>query len=71
MLSIQNFSCAICGGNDFERIGRVLSVDHDHKTGKVRGLLCLTCNSGLGIFKDDPVLLKKASSYLEEHSVRR
>lgn len=52
--------CAICGGQPSDR----LYVDHDHKTGMVRGLLCHQCNSGLGMFKDDKSLLAKAIEYL-------
>jgi len=40
-------------------------VDHDHRTKKVRGLLCLTCNLGLGHFCESPELLRHAASYLE------
>lgn len=41
-------------------------IDHCHKTGKVRGLLCNTCNKGLGLFKDSKVILREAIRYLEE-----
>ena len=52
------FSCTICGENDD------LVVDHDHKTNKIRGMLCNHCNRGLGHFKDDPDLLEYARIYL-------
>ena len=59
----QNRGCAICsvptGSND-----KRLSVDHNHQTGEVRGLLCDDCNIGLGKFKDNPNLLAKAINYL-------
>jgi len=44
-----------------------LAVDHNHDTGKVRELLCNTCNNGLGCFKDDPKLLQSAIKYLNKH----
>ena len=56
----QGSCCAICSNDTFS-----LVVDHDHKTGKVRGLLCNFCNTGLGLFLDDPERLKSAISYLK------
>ena len=49
--------------------GRRLAVDHDHKTGKVRGLLCADCNRAVGLMGDSPELLMRASLYL--YSERR
>lgn len=65
MLEEQNGLCAICQG---ECVRQTLSVDHNHDTGKVRGLLCDRCNRGLGYFKDDPQLIEAAINYLKEHS---
>lgn len=50
--------CVICGSEE------KLVVDHDHKTGQIRGLLCNHCNRGLGHFRDDPMLLEFAAHYL-------
>lgn len=63
----QNRCCAICGGKNGLRS---LGVDHDHETKKVRGLLCNSCNSGLGMFKDNIKLLAKAIVYLEDNGKR-
>jgi hypothetical protein len=72
----QNGVCAICGRNETTRyIGpaergtrfAALSADHNHATGKARGLLCRRCNSGLGHFNDDPALLMVALEYLHLH----
>lgn len=62
----QEGKCAICGshGRGFIRGEKPLVVDHDHKTGKVRGLLCGDCNTALGRFGDDPEQLRRAIAYL-------
>ena len=52
--------CKICGKSQ----SRNLAVDHCHKTGEIRGLLCSTCNTGLGCFGDDKEMLTKALEYL-------
>jgi hypothetical protein len=67
ILDIQNNKCFICstdepGGN------REFNVDHDHKTNKVRGLLCIGCNLGLACFKENIEFLNIAIQYLEKHS---
>ena len=65
LLSKQNGVCAICGRVDSGIDSRPkLYVDHNHSTLKVRGLLCASCNYGLGYFKDNPDLLLKAYEYL-------
>jgi len=63
----QNFLCAICEKPE-KRESTCLSVDHDHVTGRVRGLLCSNCNRGLGYFKDSPGLMKRAASYVDQNS---
>ena len=66
LLELQNFQCAICGSKDTKRKkSKYFSVDHDHKNGEVRGLLCHHCNLGLGNFQDNPTILSKAIDYLK------
>jgi hypothetical protein len=62
MLCRQNNRCAICRKRE---VNKRLSVDHCHKTGRVRGLLCNNCNFTLGRFGDNSNLLRKAASYLD------
>jgi RNA polymerase subunit RPABC4/transcription elongation factor Spt4 len=68
LLEKQNYLCAICGKPETSKnsVGLVqqLSVDHDHRTGKIRGLLCCHCNHLLGSAKDDTQVLRKAIDYL-------
>ena len=64
ILEKQNHSCAICQSKIGNSRAFRLFVDHCHDTLKVRGLLCSSCNHGLGLFKDSPKLLQKAIDYL-------
>lgn len=59
-----NGACEICGVHSTE-LNYHLCIDHDHFTGRVRGLLCKKCNQGLGLFQDSLDNLKKARDYLE------
>lgn len=66
MLAGQGGVCAICGTDDpGGRHGR-FNIDHDHASGEVRGLLCTSCNHGLGKFQDSPDLLEEAAAYLRD-----
>ncbi|MFE1192932.1 endonuclease VII domain-containing protein [Streptomyces olivaceoviridis] len=72
LLRSQGGVCAICGKDEPNAHGRTgkqfrLSVDHCHQTGAVRGLLCQKCNRAIGLLGDDPVLMRKAISYLLRH----
>jgi hypothetical protein len=62
LVEVQNNKCAICRQDLGEGMNRC--VDHDHVTGRVRGLLCRTCNLGLGYFKDSVQNLQSAQEYL-------
>lgn len=64
----QDHKCAICRNEDKERHRRRLSVDHDHKSGKRRGLLCSNCNKALGCFQDNPEFLANAIAYLARYA---
>jgi len=71
LVSNQCGACAICGAvpcedPDAGRNQRFLHVDHDHETGKVRGLICASCNVALGNFKDDVNTMANAIEYLSE-----
>lgn len=74
MLSRQGGGCAICGIEQSqlwkENWHHPLEIDHCHDTGAVRGLLCSSCNTSLGRFKHDPVLLRRAAEYIEQAVAR-
>lgn len=73
MLALQRGLCAICRhpeiakAKDGKTIKR-LSVDHNHATGEIRGLLCDNCNKAVGCMQDDILRLQSAINYLESHS---
>lgn len=72
MFEAQNRVCAICYRPEtFILKGRThsLAVDHCHKTGKIRGLLCRNCNQMLGLAKDNIETLEKAAKYLKPHGL--
>ena len=71
MSESQNGVCAICKQSETRKFGKekvkYLSVDHDHNSFKIRGLLCSKCNNMLSNAKDNPEILRKAAEYLEKH----
>jgi hypothetical protein len=62
IVEMQCGRCLLC-----ERLTSVLHVDHDHETNEIRGLLCGSCNRGLGLFGESIIALKNAIAYLEQH----
>lgn len=65
LFQIQKGLCAICDSSC--KSGKRLSVDHNHDTGEVRGLLCRICNTAIGFFGDDIKKLRKAIAYIEKY----
>lgn len=71
MLESQKGKCAICNQPEAQmRNGKLkaLAVDHNHKSGSIRGLLCSDCNTGIGKLKEDKNILLSAVRYLDKHS---
>jgi hypothetical protein len=68
LLHRQDGKCAICAAKKPGGRTKMFFIDHCHSTGKVRGLLCMRCNTGLGLFLDNPKFLLNAISYLKENS---
>lgn len=62
LLASQGYRCAICRVDSHE-----WNVDHDHETGEVRGILCRSCNHGIGFLRDDPETVRAAALYLDRH----
>jgi hypothetical protein len=65
ILLSQQSACAICHIN-FAEIDLKICIDHCHRTGRVRGLLCHACNKGLGHFRENPVSMSNAIQYLQQ-----
>lgn len=65
----QKGRCAICGISA-SKLSKKLTIDHCHNTGILRGLLCMSCNTGLGFFCDDVSLLQKAQAYLRKRGLQ-
>lgn len=65
ILAKQGGACAICKGPQQRAGAKHFAVDHDHATGRVRGLLCSRCNVGVGQFLDSPQRLAAALAYLQ------
>jgi len=63
LFSDQKGCCLICKKHQSDLVKK-LGVDHDHATGKIRGLLCSSCNAAIGLLEDDIALLQRAISYL-------
>ena len=61
----QPFECPICSKRTIAGITSKVVLEHDHRSGKVRGWVCDSCNTGIGRFKDDKKLLKKAIRFIE------
>jgi Recombination endonuclease VII len=69
MVQAQNNYCLICK-NPFKN-SKDIHVDHCHETDKIRGVLCHSCNTGIGHFRDSPKLLQRAIHYIEHHAKQK
>ena len=69
MLADQNGVCAICKTGTTSLLGAVLSIDHDHATGRTRGLVCGKCNTVLGHCNDSIAVLENAIIYLRKYAL--
>ncbi len=68
LFALQGGMCAICSEKS---VKKRLAVDHDHMTGRVRGLLCEACNQTLGKMRENPYFLRQAALYLENYAVSK
>ena len=63
---MEIFECPICKKRTIPGLTSKIVLDHNHSTGKVRGWICDSCNTGIGRFKDDTKLLEEAIKYLQK-----
>lgn len=70
MTELQNNLCAICDRPERDKHRKILSVDHNHKTNKVRGLLCHKCNAAIGYLGEDISIILNAANYLFKYATR-
>ena len=66
ILKAQDGKCAVCRTTDWGLVGPC--VDHNHKTGEIRGILCSGCNTAEGLLKGDPIRAKALAVYMEKHN---
>jgi hypothetical protein len=73
ILDLQCGKCAVCGNTETAKhqngLIKHLTIDHCHKTGKIRGLLCDACNRAEGFLKSDPNIVRKLAEYLEKSTI--
>jgi uncharacterized protein YlaI len=67
--SLTDFKCPICEKTTIPGLTSKVVLDHDHRTGKITGYICDSCNTGLGRFKDDTVVLERAIKYLKSGGI--
>lgn len=67
MAKDQEYRCAICRRTE-EETKRMFHADHNHETGKLRGLLCSDCNTGIGLLRENEEVLTAAIEYLRKHA---
>jgi hypothetical protein len=65
MILSQDNKCNICKNKFVDK--KKIHIDHDHESKKVRGLLCINCNIGIGMLKDSQEILQSAINYLNYH----
>jgi hypothetical protein len=63
----QKGVCAVCRKPERTARNRLLTIDHDHVTGQVRGLLCSQCNRAIGLLDDSPKVIEAAASYVRKN----